>query len=414
MQALAVHGLTGENQSEKTKVARNAVVMVAAGRGERMGGDGGPKQYRDLGGKSVLSRAARAFLDHPDVDHMLVVVHPDDHELYAAAMPDDAKLLPPVSGGATRQQSVHNGLQALEGIAPGKVLIHDAARPFVTDSIISDVLAAIAPGQGALPACAVADTLKRAGKALFIEETVPRDGLFAAQTPQGFMFNEILSAHREAARKGIAGLTDDASVAEAAGIAVRIVPSPQSNSKLTTQADMEAARMKLASRFPDVRTGNGYDVHQLEPGDGVTLCGVFIAHDQRLKGHSDADVGLHALTDALLGTIGDGDIGSHFPPSDMRWKGASSDRFLAHAVQLVRQRGGVITHLDVSLMCEAPRIGPHRDQMRARIAEIAGVEIFRVAVKATTNEKIGFIGRREGIAAIATATAVFGEEHDAG
>ncbi|HSO46988.1 MAG TPA: bifunctional 2-C-methyl-D-erythritol 4-phosphate cytidylyltransferase/2-C-methyl-D-erythritol 2,4-cyclodiphosphate synthase [Rhizobiaceae bacterium] len=395
-------------------VARNAVVMVAAGRGERMGGDDGPKQYRDLRGSSVLSRATRPFLDHPDVDLVLVVIHADDQALYAAAIPDHSKLLPPVNGGATRQQSVLNGLDALAAVAPSNVLIHDAARPFVTAEIISDVLAAIAPGQCALPACAVADTLKRAGIGLTVEATVSRDGLFAAQTPQGFMFDEILAAHRDAARKGIAGLTDDASVAEAAGIAVRIVPAPQSNSKLTTQADMEAARMKLGSRFPDVRTGNGYDVHQLEPGDGVTLCGVFIAHDQRLKGHSDADVGLHALTDALLGTIGDGDIGSHFPPSDMRWKGASSDRFLAHAVQLVRQRGGVITHLDVSLICEAPRIGPHRDEMRARIAEIAGIEIFRVAVKATTNEKIGFIGRGEGIAAIATATAVFGEEHDAG
>ncbi len=269
----------------------NSVVMVAAGRGERMGGEGGPKQYRDLMGKSVLSRAARAFLDHPDVDQVLVVVHPDDHELYAAAMNDDPKLLPPVYGGATRQQSVLNGLEALAALAPGKVLIHDAARPFVTAEIISDVLSAIAPGQGALPACAVADTLKRAGSGLFVEETVPRDGLFAAQTPQGFMFDEILAAHRDAAGAGIGGLTDDASVAEAAGLAVRIVPAPQSNSKLTTQADMETAGMKLGSRFPDVRTGNGYDVHQLEPGDGVTLCGVLIAHDQRLKGHSDADVG---------------------------------------------------------------------------------------------------------------------------
>ncbi len=414
LQASAVHGLTGKHQSEKTKVAGNAVVMVAAGRGERMGGDGGPKQYRNLGGKSVLSRAARPFLDHPEVDHVVVVVHADDHALYAAAMPDHSKLLPPVYGGATRQQSVLNGLEALAALAPAKVLIHDAARPFVTGEIISGVISAIAPGQGALPACAVTDTLKRAGAGQIVEGTVPRDGLFAAQTPQGFMFQEIVTAHRDAARKGIGGLTDDASVAEAAGLAVRIVPAPQSNSKLTTQEDMEAARMKLRQRLPDVRTGNGYDVHQLEPGDGVTLCGVFIAHDQRLKGHSDADVGLHALTDALLGTIGDGDIGSHFPPSDMRWKGASSDQFLAHAVQLVKQRGGIITHLDVSLICEAPRIGPHRDEMRARIAEIAGIELFRVAVKATTNEKIGFIGRGEGIAAIATATAVFGEEHDEG
>ncbi len=392
----------------------NAVVIVAAGRGERMGGEGGPKQYRDLAGRSVLARAMRPFLDHPQIGRVLVVIHADDLELYRGAAPAHEKLLAPVTGGRTRQESVLNGLAALESLAPGKVLIHDAARPFGTASIISGVIEAAAPGTGALPACAVADTLKRADHDLIVGGTVPRDGLYSAQTPQGFVFADILAAHRAAARIGLAGLTDDAAVAESIGMTVRIVPSPQYNVKLTTQADLESARMRLANLLPDVRTGNGYDVHQLEAGTGVTLCGVEIPHDKRLKGHSDADVGLHALTDALLGTIGDGDIGSHFPPSDMRWKDASSDRFLAHAVGLVRSRGGVITHLDVSLICEAPRIGPHREAMRERIARIAGIEVSRVAVKATTNEKIGFVGRGEGIAAIATATAVFGEDHDAG
>lgn len=394
-------------------MSSDAVVIVAAGRGERMGVDGGPKQYRDLAGKSVLARAAKPFLDHPDIACVQIVIHADDEELYHAAISSHPKLLPPVFGGATRQESVLQGLEALAVASPAKVLIHDAARPFVSGGIITSVLEAVAPGTGALPACAVADTLKRAEAGLLVSETVPRDMLYAAQTPQGFMHAEILAAHRAALADGVTGLTDDAAVAQNAGLAVRIVPSPQWNTKLTTQSDLDAARMRFATTLPDVRTGNGYDVHQLEPGTFVTLCGVEIPGDWRLKGHSDADVGLHALTDALLGTIGDGDIGSHFPPSDMQWKGASSDRFLAHAVSLVRARGGTITHLDVTLICEAPRIGPHRETMRARIAEIAGVEIFRVAVKATTNEKIGFIGRGEGIAAIATATAVFAGGNDA-
>ena len=358
-----------------------------------------------------------SFLDHPDIASVQVVIHADDAGLYQTAKLPHAKLLPPVFGGATRQESVLRGLEALAGRYPAKVLIHDAARPFVTQGIITDVLEAIAPGTGALPACAIADTLKRAEfdaeAHLLVAATVPRDMLYAAQTPQGFMYSEILAAHRAALAEGNTSLTDDAAVAESAGLCVRIVPSPHWNVKLTTQSDLDAARMRIATTLPDVRTGNGYDVHQLEPGAFVTLCGVEIASDHKLKGHSDADVGLHALTDALLGTIGDGDIGSHFPPSDMQWKGASSDRFLAHAVSLVRANGGMITHLDVTLICEAPRIGPHRDAMRARIAQIAGLEIFRVAVKATTNEKIGFIGRGEGIAAIATATAVFAGGNDA-
>jgi 2-C-methyl-D-erythritol 4-phosphate cytidylyltransferase / 2-C-methyl-D-erythritol 2,4-cyclodiphosphate synthase len=394
-------------------VISNAVVIVAAGRGERMGGAGGPKQYRDLVGETVLSRSAQAFLDHPEIGVVQIVIHADDAALYEQAMfhatgHHSGRLLPPVTGGRTRQESVLCGLSALRNRQPRKVLIHDAARPFVTREIIDGVIAGIAPGMAALPGNAVADTLKRAGADMIVETTVSRDHLFGAQTPQGFMFSEILAAHEKAVASGQNAYTDDAAVAEAFGLAVRVVPSTAVNIKLTTESDMETARLRLMTNVPDVRTGNGYDVHQLMPGDHVTLCGVRIAHDQSLKGHSDADVGLHALTDALLGTIGEGDIGSHFPPSDERWRGAPSDIFLRHAVSLVRERGGTITHLDVTLICEAPKVGPHRDAMRSRISAIAGVAVERVAVKATTNEKIGFIGRGEGIAAIATATAVFG------
>ena len=384
----------------------NLAIIVAAGRGERMGAAGGPKQFRDLCGTSVLARAAQPFLDHLEIAAVQIVIHADDLELYHAAIVPHAKLLAPVIGGATRQQSVLAGLAAVPGNTE-KVLIHDAARPFVTKDIISSVLAAVAPGLGALPGQAVADTVKRANGDMLVSETVMRQNLYAAQTPQGFMHGEILAAHRKALASGIAKMTDDAAVAEATGIRVRIVPSEQWNAKLTNENDLENARKRLQAGLPDVRTGNGYDVHRLAPGDHVTLCGVRIDHFMQLAGHSDADVGLHALTDALLGTIGDGDIGSHFPPSDQRWRGASSDRFLKHAVDLVAAQGGVITHLDVTLICEMPKVDPHRQAMRVAIAAIAGIEIRRVAVKATTNEKIGAIGRGEGIAALATATVVF-------
>ena len=384
----------------------NFAIIVAAGRGERMGAAGGPKQFRDLCGTSVLARAAQPFLDHLEIAAVQIVIHADDLELYYAAIVPHAKLLAPVIGGATRQQSVLAGLAAVPGNAE-KVLIHDAARPFVTKDLISSVLAAVAPGMGALPGQAIADTVKRVDRDMLVSETVLRQHLYAAQTPQGFMHGEVLAAHRKALADGLVKMTDDAAVAEAAGIRVTIVPSEQWNAKLTNENDLENARKRLQAGLPDVRTGNGYDVHRLEQGDHVTLCGVRIEHFMQLVGHSDADVGLHALTDALLGTIGDGDIGSHFPPSDQRWHGASSDRFLKHAVDLVAAQGGVITHLDVTLICELPKIDPHRQAMRLAIAAIAGIEIRRVAVKATTNEKIGAIGRGEGIAALATATVVF-------
>ncbi|GIL03382.1 MAG: bifunctional enzyme IspD/IspF [Alphaproteobacteria bacterium] len=386
-----------------------AAIIVAAGRGERLADGGGPKQYRDLGGRTVLARAIAPFLAHGQVEHVIAVIHAHDRSRYEAAVAPHPKLLEPATGGATRQQSVANGLAALVERAPERVLIHDAARPFVTPDLITTVLAAVGPGRGAVPGAAVADTLKRCDGDGLVHETVPRAGLFAVQTPQGFRFADILAAHEQAKRRGVGGLTDDAAVAEAAGLAVRIVPSHGDNMKITTAQDLELARQRVGAvpQPADYRTGSGYDVHRLAEGDHVMLCGLRIAHDRGLDGHSDADVGLHALTDAVLGTIGAGDIGGHFPPSDPRWRGAASDRFLAHACALVRAAGGAINHLDVTLVCEAPKIGPHRQAMRDRIAAIVGIDASRVSVKATTNEGLGFVGRGEGIAALATATAMF-------
>ncbi len=389
-----------------------AAVIVAAGRGERLGAEL-PKQYLDLDGRPMLAHSLSAFLGHPRVGAVVCVINPEHKTFYEQCLAevsasDSRKMLAVVAGGATRQASVLAGLEALEGAAPQSVLIHDAARPFVTAAMIDAVAEAIAPGIGAVPGRAIADTLKRTGADGTIRETVSRDRLHAVSTPQGFRFDEILAAHRATASAGIGDLTDDAAVAERAGMKVRLVACGDSNEKITTAADLEGARRRLAAAaLPDLRTGNGYDVHALVPGDHVTLCGVRIAHDRALKGHSDADVGLHALTDALLATIADGDIGHHFPPSDPQWRGASSDRFLAFAAERVRARGGAITLVDVTLVCEAPEIGPHRDAMRQRIAEILGIGADRVSVKATTNEGIGFIGRREGVAAIAAATAHF-------
>ncbi len=387
-------------------------IIVAAGRGERAadGSDAAPKQYQPVAGRALLAHTVEAFVDHARVDRVVVVIGADHASLYRQHVAASDKLCDPVVGGETRQQSVLAGLAAVyeEAGAGSKVLIHDAARPFVSADVIGRVIEAIVPGRGALPASRVADTLKRVDSSDRIIETVPRDELIAAQTPQGFMFDDIHRAHLRAAGESSV-FTDDAAIAEWAGLSVVAVDAPGDNLKITTAADLAMARRRLGgpANMPDIRVGNGYDIHSLTPGNGVTLCGVRIDHDRALAGHSDADVGLHALTDALLGTIADGDIGEHFPPADERWRGASSDRFLAHAAERVRHHGGVIGHLDVTVICEAPKIGPHRDAMRASIAAIAGIEPERVSVKATTNERIGAVGRREGIAAIATATVAF-------
>lgn len=388
------------------------VVIVAAGRGERAGSHAeGPKQYRRIGGRPVISHTLDLFVNWQPARRIVVVIHPDDAALFEMArenaLPAGDRLVV-VHGGTTRQQSVLAGLDVLEKDEISHVLIQDAVRPFVEPAILDRTLAAFSHGARAvLPAVAVADTLKRADANGNVAETVSRSGLFAAQTPQSFHFATILEAHRRAAASGRTDFTDDASIAEWAGVRVHLVEGSAGNVKLTLQKDIAMADQRLSHDLPDVRTGNGYDVHQLVDGDGVTLCGLFIPHDQKLSGHSDADVALHALTDALLATCGAGDIGDHFPPSDMQWKGAASRIFLEHAANIVRANGGTIMNADVSLIAEAPKVGPHRDAMRQNLSDFLGISIDRCSVKATTNEKIGFIGRREGIAAIATATVVY-------
>ena len=372
-------------------------LIVAAGRGHRAGG-GIPKQYRILAGQSVLRRSCLAFLGQPGIAAVRVVIHPDDRILYDAAVAG-LDLPEPIAGGATRQDSCRNGLEMLAASPPDRVLIHDAARPLVGPETIRRVLAALDKSPGAVAGVPVNDTLKRADASGAVAGTVDRAGLWRAQTPQGFRFADILNAHRQCA--GLA-MTDDAAVAEAADLPVALVQGDEDNMKITNEEDFARASRLLGG--PDLRVGNGFDVHRFEPGDHVMLCGVRVPHDRRLQGHSDADVGLHALTDAILGAIGDGDIGSHFPPTDARWRGADSAAFLRHAVSLVTARGGDIRHLDVTVICERPKVSPYREAMRARIAEIAGVGIDRVSVKATTTEGLGFTGRGEGIAAQATAT----------
>jgi 2-C-methyl-D-erythritol 4-phosphate cytidylyltransferase/2-C-methyl-D-erythritol 2,4-cyclodiphosphate synthase len=387
-----------------------AAVIVAAGRGERAGQADGPKQYRPIGGRAVISHTLETFLSHPLIDLIAVAIHADDRELFRQAAGMDADRVITVVGGPTRQQSVRLGLLALVGHAPAHVLIHDAVRPFADTDLITRTIAAIDDDEGALPAVPIADTLKREAPDGTVAETVPRAGLYAAQTPQGFPFAPILAAHEKAHEAGRTDFTDDAAIAEWVGMPVRLVTGSPDNIKLTWARDIAMADQRLdggRQHFPDIRTGNGYDVHAFEPGDHVTLCGVRIAHDRRLSGHSDADVGLHALTDALLATCGAGDIGTHFPPSDPQWKGAASRLFVKHAVDIVRQRRGRIANADVTLICEAPKIGPHREAMTSALAEMLRISPERISIKATTNEKLGFIGRQEGIAAIATASVIY-------
>ena len=391
-------------------MGRIGVVIVAAGRGERAGQSvEGPKQYRRIGGKPVIRHTLEAFRRHSAVAEIAVTIHADDGDLFDGAAGDLGGAVTIVHGGATRQASTRLALLALAGRQLDAVLIHDAVRPFVNEALIDRVVAGLAGTEGSLPALPVSDTLKQAGADRLVAATIPRDGLFAAQTPQGFPFAAILAAHEKAHAAGRTDFTDDAAIAEWAGIPVRIVEGAADNVKLTWARDIDMANLRLsaAPTFPDVRTGNGYDVHCFEDGDHVTLCGVEIAHHKRLSGHSDADVGLHALTDALLATCGAGDIGTHFPPSDMRWKGAASRIFVEEAVRIVRQRGGRIANADVTLIAEAPKVGPHREAMTTALCGMLGISADRVSIKATTNEKLGFIGREEGIAAIATATVVF-------
>lgn len=380
---------------------RTDVIVVAAGRGQRAG-EGPPKQFRTIGGETVLRRTLSRFTTHPSIRRVLPVIHADDAEPCAAVMAGLERIAAPVTGGATRQASVRAGLEALAADPPDLVLIHDAARPFTTDALIDRAIATAAEHGAAVPGLALTDTVKIVDGDGFSASGPDRASLRTVQTPQSFRYDLILSAHRAAA--GIDHLTDDAAVAEAAGHKVAIFPGEVSNVKLTTAEDFVRAEREAAFALADVRTATGFDVHAFSDGDHVMLGGIAIPHGFGLSGHSDADVVLHALTDALLGTIGSADIGHHFPPSDPEWKGASSDRFLAHAAALVRAAGGRIAHLDATVICEAPKIGPHREAMRARIAEIVEVPVARVSVKATTSERLGFTGRREGIAALSSAT----------
>ncbi len=389
-----------------------AFVIVAAGRGERMGASAnGPKQYRLLGGKPVIRHSVEQILSWPRTGPVLIVIHEDDVDLCENALAGLAgrNRISLTFGGKTRQESVYLGLKALEGSGCKAVMIHDAARPFIDSNLLERIAKPILEGSpGVIPAIPVADTLKRGANGT-ISATVDRQDLYAAQTPQAFDFETILDAYRSAAKATDTHFTDDASILEWAGKPVRLAEGTADNVKITLQRDLDIADERMSTRMvPDVRCGNGYDVHQLVPGDGVTLCGTFIAHEKSLSGHSDADVALHALTDALLATCGAGDIGDHFPPTDPQWKGCASSVFLTHAAKIVRQNGGVITNADVSIIAERPKIGPHRDEMRKNLANMLGIETERCSVKATTNEKIGFAGREEGIAAIATATVIYG------
>ena len=379
-----------------------AAVVVAAGRGVRAGGNL-PKQYRSLAGEPVIRSSLALFAWHGQVGTVQTVIHPDDRANYEAAAAG-LKLLPPVAGGASRQASVRAGLEALSARAPDIVLVHDAARPFCSTELVSRAIAAGVTSGAAVPALPVTDTIKRVDAAGHVVDTLDRGQLRSVQTPQAFAFPALLEAHRRAAKEGRGDFTDDAALAEWAGLQVAVFAGETGNVKITTDEDFARAEARRVASLPDLRTGSGFDVHAFADGDHVWLGGIKIAHDRGLSGHSDADAALHALVDAILGALADGDIGQHFPPTDPRWRGAPSDQFLKFAAERVQQRGGRIAHLDVTIVCEAPRIGPHREAMRARIAEIAGIAVERVAVKATTSERLGFTGRREGVAAMATAT----------
>jgi 2-C-methyl-D-erythritol 4-phosphate cytidylyltransferase/2-C-methyl-D-erythritol 2,4-cyclodiphosphate synthase len=373
-------------------------LVVAAGRGSRFGGVL-PKQYLPFGTGSVLRHAVTALAEHPRIANVLVAIRPEDREVFDRALVG-VHTLPPVAGGKTRQDSVRLGLEALAAYRPARVLIHDGARPFPDPGLVDRVIDGLDRAVAAVPCLPLRDTIKRAENGV-IRETIDRSAWWRAQTPQGFHFEAILSAHRAAIGQAF---TDDAAVAEAAGLDPLVVDGSEENLKVTTPEDLAAAERLIASRQGDVRVGQGFDVHAFGPGDHIRVCGIEIPHDASLVGHSDADVGLHALTDAVLGAIGAGDIGLHFPPGEPRWRGAASDQFLRHAADLVRARGGAVAAVDVTIVCERPKIGPHRAAMIERIAAILDITPPRVSVKATTTDGLGFTGRGEGVAAQAVAT----------
>lgn len=385
-----------------------ALVVVAAGRGARLGADR-PKQYLLCAGRHLLAHTLEALLANRLFSAATVVIHPDDREFYDAALsglPESvlSALTPPTFGGSTRQESVRAGLEAIAAARPDIVLIHDAARPFASRELVARAVAAAETHGAAAPGLRLADTIKQVDGDSRVLGTPPRSALRAVQTPQAFRFPLILEAHRNAAAAAVADLTDDVAIAEWAGAPAFVFEGDPDNFKVTTMPDLTAAESRLSGRATETRVGQGFDAHAFADGDHVWLCGVRLPHTHTLAGHSDADVALHALADAIYGALSDGDIGAHFPPSDPQWKGAPSHIFLAHAAERVRARGGLIVHLDATLVCEAPKVGPHREAMRARVAEIAGLDAGRVSIKATTTERMGFTGRREGIACLAMAT----------
>ncbi len=371
---------------------RTVALIVAAGTGSRAGGEL-PKQFRLVRGQPMLRHSYAALSSHPAIDAVYIAIGEGQHELALSSL---ANLPAPhiIVGGDTRRESVRNGLQAIAtngGVA--RVLIHDAARPFLSETVINHLVSALNDVPGAVPALPVVDSLARGADTL--SNTVERDGLWRIQTPQAFHFEAILAAHQNWSGEEP---SDDARMLMAAGQEVKIVPGDERLAKFTFASDFQGNDM------PSVRNGSGYDVHRLVSGKELWLCGIQIPHDKGLSGHSDADVAIHALTDAILGAMALGDIGDHFPPSDAQWRGASSDQFLAHAMKLSLDMGYNLANADVTIICEAPKIGPHKAAMRVRLAEIMGVDVSRVSVKATTTEMLGFTGRGEGIAAQAMAT----------
>ncbi|MEM7618872.1 MAG: bifunctional 2-C-methyl-D-erythritol 4-phosphate cytidylyltransferase/2-C-methyl-D-erythritol 2,4-cyclodiphosphate synthase [Pseudomonadota bacterium] len=416
-----------------SKLLNNAALIMAAGQGTRAytSKNKAPKQYRHLGQMCALEHAVNTFINHNDISAVCVVIHNEDKDLYfKTSHIKSNKIMEPIFGGPTRQTSVFNGLQALASYHPQNILIHDAARPFITDVLITNLIAALQKHSGVIPALPVTNTLKHVeskntapkNSSFKIVQTIPRTNLWQAQTPQCFHFEKILAAHQQASQSGLDDFTDDASIAEWYGLDVNVIDGDPSNRKITTPDDFIWAEMHLQQTQQEAKpmsfhksqsrifhAGSGFDVHAFNKATDntkqhVTLCGVKIPHTHSLAGHSDADVGLHALTDALLGAIAEGDIGTHFPPSDPQWKEASSDIFLRDAMERIQKHDGIVHNVDITLICEHPKIGPHRDAMRTRLADIMEVPVTSISVKATTTERLGFTGRGEGIAAMASVS----------
>ncbi len=379
-------------------IIKNIALILAAGRGHRLSKKT-PKQYLDVGGITILRRAVNVFLENPTIDLIQVIIHPDDRDLYEAAV-GDLGLPEPVHGGKTRQNSVLNGLEAIGIHFPEYVYIHDAARPFLDQKTLNSLIYEVEKSGAAIPALRIKDTIKCINKET-IDSTLDRDYLYRAQTPQAFRYKAIFMAHR---RFENSNFTDDSAIAEKAGLKVRIIEGLENNFKITTKDDLNKATKMTKKDYTDVRIGYGLDVHAFDKGDHVILGGIKIPHTRALKGHSDADVVIHAITDAVLGAIAAGDIGDHFPPSDPKWKNVNSDIFLKHAVKLVAEKKGIINFVDVTIVCENPKIGPHRDSMRSNISKIINLDVERVSVKATTTEKLGFTGKGQGIMAHAITT----------